>query len=69
MMPAGKQMRLPRSSDLDAAVRLLSDAGLPVDDLTADRLALVAEEDGELHGLIGLEHFGDVGLLRSLVVA
>ncbi len=69
MMPAGKQMRLPRSSDLDAAVRLLSDAGLPVDDLTADHLALVAEEDGELHGLIGLERFGDIGLLRSLVVA
>ncbi len=46
MMPADKQMRSPRPSDLDAAVRLLSDAGLPVDDLTADHLALVAEEDG-----------------------
>lgn len=69
MMPADKQIRSSRPSDLDAAVRLLSDAGLPLDDLTAEHLALVAEEHGELHGLIGLEFFGDVGLLRSLVVA
>ncbi len=50
-------------------MRLLSDAGLPLDDLAVDHLAFVAEEDGELHGLIGLERFGEVGLLRSLVVA
>jgi len=68
-MPADEQIRSSRSSDLGAAVRLLLDAGLPLDDLTADHLALVAEEDGELHGLIGLELFGGVGLLRSLVVA
>ncbi len=68
-MPADKQIRSAQSSDLGAALRLLSDAGLPLDDLTADHLALVAEEDGELHGLIGLELFGEVGLLRSLVVA
>ena len=69
MMLADKQIRSPRPLDLDAAVRLLSEAGLPVDDATADHLALVTEENGELHGLIGLERFGDVGLLRSLVVA
>ncbi len=68
-MPADEQIRSSQPSDLDAAVRLLADAGLPLDDLTADQLALVAEEDGELHGLIGLEVFGCVGLLRSLVVA
>lgn len=68
-MPADERIRSSRLSDLDAAVRLLSNAGLPLDDLTAEQLALVAEEDGELHGLIGLEVFRDVGLLRSLVVA
>lgn len=50
---------------------LLTDNGLPADDLGPDRLDgfLVAEDGGALAGLIGLQVFGTTGLLRSLVVA
>lgn len=53
--------------------RLLSDAGLPVEDLGADKLErfLVArnvDPKRELAGAIGLECFGEFGLLRSLIV-
>lgn len=50
-------------------MRLLARAGLPTDDVSIERLALVAEHDGHVVGLIGLEPFGSLGLLRSLVVA
>ncbi len=56
-------------ADLHAAVELLRDAGLPVEDLCAERLALVAEKDEIFKGVIGLEVFGDIGLLRSLAVS
>ena len=62
----------PFSRDDEATVKfLLVAAGLPVDDLSLDKLAhfLVARDDaGALIGAIGLEPFADVGLLRSLVV-
>ena len=51
--------------------KLLSQAGLPTKDLTLDKLKtfLVArQEEGSLIGAIGVELYGDVGLLRSLVV-
>lgn len=54
--------------------RLLGEAGLPVADLGPDRLEdfLVAERTGtrqtETLGIIGLQRFNRVGLLRSLVV-
>ena len=51
--------------------KLLSQAGLPTEDLTQDKLKnfLVAkQEKGSLIGSIGVEPYGDVGLLRSLVV-
>ena len=51
--------------------KLLSQAGLPTEDLTLDKLKnfLVArQEEGSLIGAIGVEAHGDVGLLRSLVV-
>lgn len=60
--------RPPKESDLSMARQILSSAGLPVEDVTIDRLALLAEQDGKVAGLIGLEQFGEVGLLRSLVV-
>lgn len=52
------------------AVRaLLADAGLPVEDLDdADVHFILATDDSGPVGAIGLEAFGDVGLLRSLVV-
>lgn len=55
--------------DLSAAIALLNSAGLPVQDLAAETLALVAETDGEPCGVIGLQSFGEVALLRSLVVS
>jgi amino-acid N-acetyltransferase len=47
------------------------ESGLPVDVLGADNLDsfLVAEDGGKLVGLIGLQLYGTIGLLRSLVVA
>jgi amino-acid N-acetyltransferase len=48
---------------------LLADAALPVEDLDGAAVAfLVATDDRDAIGAIGLETFGDVGLLRSLVV-
>ena len=48
---------------------LLAAAGLPTEDVTIGHLALVAEQEGVVCGLIGLEQFENVGLLRSLVIA
>ena len=48
---------------------MLTDAGLPSEDFEPDHLAFVAEEEGEIVAAIGFEQSGDVGLLRSLVVA
>lgn len=62
-------IRPATARDLSAAIALLRDAGLPTEDLTTRHLALVAERDAEMLGIIGLEIFGDVGLLRSLVVS
>ena len=55
--------------DLPSVKSLLSDVGLPVDDLTADFLAFVGTADDDVVGAIGFENRGRVGLLRSLVVA
>lgn len=62
-------VRAASEADLDIAVAWLTDERLPVDDLTADHLALTATRDGKPVAVIGLEAFGDVGLLRSLVVS
>ena len=56
------------ASDLDSARQLLESAGLPVVDLDAAYLALCAEKDEQCQGVIGIENFGDVALLRSLVI-
>jgi amino-acid N-acetyltransferase len=51
--------------------RLLSQADLPVKDLTDDKFKnfLIARaKDGSVIGVIGVEPYQDVGLLRSLVV-
>ena len=56
---------------LDLLTRMLSDADLPVEDLTAGKLDdfLIAEnQEGRIGGMVGLEQVGDSGLLRSLVV-
>lgn len=70
-MNGDTSIRAARSSDFAAARVLLSAAELPVEDLTSDHFSkfLVAENTNALVGLIGLEVYDDVGLLRSLVVA
>lgn len=61
-------MRSPTSDDLEVCIRMLSMAGLPVEDVSIERIALLAEYEGAVAGLIGLEQFESTGLLRSLVV-
>lgn len=64
-------VRLSTSADLFAVRKLLVDAALVVEDLdTAAGLRFwVAEDEKQVIGAVGLEPFGAVGLLRSLVVA
>ena len=58
------------AADLDAARSWLAAAGLPSEDLTAAHMAdfLVALGEQRAVGMIGIEQFAAVGLLRSLVV-
>lgn len=53
-----------------AVKRLLSEAKLPTSDITPEKLRTFfgCDSEGELEGLVGLELYGNVGLLRSLVV-
>ena len=54
----------------EAARAVLVAAELPVDDLGDPAIALLgAYANGELAGVIGLQSYGAVGLLRSLAVA
>lgn len=68
-------VRDARQNDWQSVRRLLDEAGLPVADLGPDHLAdfLVAERSGtcqiETVGIIGLQRFNQVALLRSLVVS
>lgn len=57
--------------DLEAIRGLLETCNLPHDDLTPQHLEhfLVDRTDHALRGVVGLEPYGDVGLLRSLAVA
>jgi amino-acid N-acetyltransferase len=66
---ADVDIRPARPADFAAAASLLQAAGLPVTDLSADRLDdfLVATSGKYVVGLIGLEARADIGLLRSLV--
>lgn len=64
------EIRAGAAADFDAVIELLSRANLPVEDLTAESVVrfLVATINDTVAGLIGLEHFRETGLLRSLVV-
>lgn len=60
------------ATDLSSIAALLSDCDLPAQDLTVEVLSgfeLAFAADGRLVGQIGLEVFGDIGLLRSLAAA
>ncbi|MCH7820637.1 MAG: GNAT family N-acetyltransferase [Proteobacteria bacterium] len=63
-------IRRATTSDLDVVRSWLSDADLPSEDLTAAHMHefLVALSADVPVGMIGLENFENVGLLRSLVV-
>ena len=62
-------LRQGTASDQAAIHDLLRDSRLPVDDLgTAAVDFTVATDAAGLTGVVGLEPFGDVGLLRSLAV-
>ena len=54
-----------------AVKQLLSESGLPIADITAQHLQhfFGCGSDLELEGLVGLELYGEVALLRSLAVA
>jgi amino-acid N-acetyltransferase len=56
---------------LSAAVALLAAAGLPTEDLSESHCEhfFYSGPDQLPHGLVGLELFGEVALLRSLVVS
>jgi amino-acid N-acetyltransferase len=59
------------STELPEIVSLLAAAGLPVADLAADGQVefLVARLGQRVVGVVGLERFGEFGLLRSLAVS
>ncbi|MCG3209933.1 MAG: Amino-acid acetyltransferase [Anaerolineae bacterium] len=57
-------------ADAVAIKHLLAQADLPSEDFAAHLTHFrLAKNDGELAGVIGLEPFGEAGLLRSLVAA
>ena len=59
------------TSDKTRVIDLLHEANLPVADLSDDKLKnfLVAKDnDGAILGLVGVEIYGENGLLRSLTV-
>ncbi len=65
------QLIIAAKPSLDAAVQLLAAAQLPSEDLTAAHCEhfFFSGSAHKLTGLVGLELFGNVALLRSLVVA
>ncbi len=64
------KIREATNRDLDAVERLLSASNLPLDGVKENFSSfVVAENEGEITGAIGLEKFGSVALLRSAVVS
>ncbi len=64
------EIRPAREADFGPAARLLDESGLPREGLR-EHLdgALVASREGAIAGCVALELYGDLALLRSLVVA
>lgn len=64
------RLRDARAADLGAVSALLAAADLPLDGIPPDLAHfVVAEREGTIVGAIGLEAYGEAGLLRSAVVA
>jgi amino-acid N-acetyltransferase len=66
----GSGMAIFANPNESAAKQLLSEAGLPVADITAQHMRhfFGCGSDSKLEGLVGLELYGEVALLRSLAV-
>ncbi|MGI9239131.1 MAG: arsenic resistance N-acetyltransferase ArsN2 [Woeseiaceae bacterium] len=62
-------IRAATPDDLPSARALLKEAALPTEDLSPEHLAFVAQGVAGMLGVIGVESYGDVALLRSLVVS
>ena len=64
------ELFVPTASDLAHIQRLLEACELPFSDLTPAHLSdfLALRRAGDLVGAVGVERFGDAGLLRSLAV-
>ncbi len=64
------EIRKANQADLPAVERLLSASDLPLDGVRDNFTSfVVAEDDGQITGAIGLEKFGSTALLRSAVVS
>ena len=63
-------VRAARNTQRQQVCDLLVAAGLPTEDVTAEMLEhfIVVELDGALRGIVGLEPYGTLALLRSLAV-
>ncbi len=59
------------NADLPAIIALLASNELPTADVQPDSHPefLITRRDGRVIGVVGLERYGDVGLLRSLAVS
>jgi len=63
------KLRFANSRDGTKIKSILSEANLPVEDISEHLQSfIVAEIDHEIIGTIGIEELGQVGLLRSLAV-
>ena len=63
-------IRTATDADLDAVRRLLADSGLPIDGVEENFAGfIVAEEQNDIAGVIGMERYGAAGLLRSAAVS
>jgi amino-acid N-acetyltransferase len=70
VVEAEMKIRQATNRDLDAVESLLSANSLPLDGVKDNFSSfVVAEDEGEITGAIGLEKFGPVALLRSAVVS
>jgi amino-acid N-acetyltransferase len=62
-------LRAATPADYEAVIGLLERAGLPLAGIPAEMDDfIVADEEGRLVGVVGLERYGDSALLRSAVV-
>lgn len=62
-------IRPAQARDLPVILQLLRDANLPIQGVSEHLdTFLVAQDDSDVVGAVGLELYGDIGLLRSAVV-